>query len=65
MPNAKKETVEEINIAETDDKIHPDNSDGDSTFNTGDAVDGFTGFLNRIEARKVRVKYRKFPEDSN
>ena len=71
MPNANKETVQrEINILETDNTTHPDlNSyypdNDDRSFQSEDHVDGFTSFLNRIEARKVRVKSRIFPEDSN
>lgn len=74
MPNSKKETEsesEEINILKTDDKNHikltshyPDDEDDRSSL-TEDTEDGFTGFINMIDARKVRVKSRIFPEDLN
>lgn len=74
MPNSKKETdsgSEEINILKTDDLKHtkltshyPDDED-DRSFQTEDTEDGFTGFINMIDARKVRVRSRIFPEDLN
>lgn len=75
MPNSNKETVsvsEEINILKRETENHtqltnyyPDTIDDDQSFRTHDTTDGFTDFLNIIDARKVRVSNLIFPEDSN
>lgn len=71
MPKANKKTVsvpQKLNTPLIDKDLtsyHPDNMDGGSSIQIKDWEDGFTSFINRIDARKVRARSRIFPEDSN
>jgi hypothetical protein len=72
MPKATVTASKEINVLKTDTKVntelttyYPDITGDDHTYQVEDPEDGFTSFINRIDARKVRARSRIFPEDSN
>jgi hypothetical protein len=71
MPKANKKTVlteSKINIPQVDQDLityHPKSTDGGSSLQLQDWNDGFTAFIELINARKVKASIRTLPEDSN